>query len=84
MNARISNLHKTEAEWLEYPDFVPNAGEIIIYDSDANFNYVRLKIGDGKTTLKDLNFIVETVVAEALKQNVLNTTIDSGRITNWL
>ena len=30
MIARVSNLHKTEKEWLNHADFIPNAGELVI------------------------------------------------------
>lgn len=85
MNARISQLHKTEAEWLEVQAqyeahnevFVPRAGELIVYDPDDNFEYARLKIGDGATALQDLPFFADTVLAGLTP---VCKTIDAGRI----
>jgi hypothetical protein len=71
MNARISQLHKTEAGWLEVQAqyeahngvFIPNAGELIVYDPDDCYAYARLKIGDGATALQNLPFLADTVLA---------------------
>ena len=85
MNARISQLHKTEAEWLavqaQYEAhgevFIPRAGELIVYDPDDAYEHARLKIGDGVTALQHLSFLADTVFigsADSIR------TIDAGRI----
>lgn len=35
-NVRISQLHDIEANWNNLVDFIPENGEIIIYDKDEN------------------------------------------------
>jgi hypothetical protein len=83
MNARISQLHKTEAGWAEViaqyeahnEVFIPNAAELIVYDPDDNYSYARLKIGDGATALQRLPFIDESILAVLACRN-----IDAGRI----
>ena len=55
MKARVCNLHKTEAEWIKLNTWVPEAGELIVYDPDAHHNYARIKMGDGVRPLKDLS-----------------------------
>lgn len=80
MQARITNLHKTEAEWNNFADLQPKAGELIIYDPDENHSYARLKIGDGNTYLKDLKFYVEYSLEDLFENNKL-FSLDSGRIT---
>jgi hypothetical protein len=85
MNARISQLHKTEAEWqavqahYEARDeqFIPRAGEFIVYDPDYTYEYARLKIGDGKTAIQYLPFIADTIF---LNLSTSTRTIDAGRI----
>jgi hypothetical protein len=85
MNARISQLHKTEAEWqvvqAQYEardeQFIPRAGELIVYDPDFECEYARLKIGDGKTPIQNLPFIADTVF---LNLSASTRTIDAGRI----
>mgnify|MGYP006932857855 CR=1 FL=1 len=74
MKARITLLHKTEAAWNKI-SFQPKLGEIIVYDPDENYNYARLKIGDGIHELKDLPFLVEATIND--KSFV---AIDGGRI----
>ena len=84
MKARISQLHKTEAEWNELlkaykeqnKEFIPQAGEFIVYDPDNNYPYARIKLGDGQKTLRELPFYVETVIEDLLQYR----TIDAGRI----
>lgn len=53
LNTRILLKHDTSERWNETPNFVPLAGEIIIYDG-AN---PQIKIGDGVSTLAELNFL---------------------------
>ena len=76
MKARISQLHKTEAEWNSLPNVKPFAGELIIFDPDADHTYARIKIGDGKTLLKDLPFFAATL-DDYISTNGI---IDGGRI----
>ena len=80
MKARVSNLHKTEAEWKKLDHWTPAAGELIVYDPDDDHSYSRIKIGDGKRTLKQLDFFIESIIAEMLTQYSRANTIDAGRI----
>lgn len=54
-NTRIQLKHDTEANWLKAINFIPKAGEMIIYDADDT-NPVRIKIGDGTTKVNELPF----------------------------
>lgn len=68
-NSRIISKHDTESNWNNTINFIPNQGEIIIYDIDDNYNYERVKVGDGNTDIKSLPFI-----DDAFKEE-FNTTI---------
>lgn len=81
MISRITQLHKTENDWNKYSSFVPEKGELIVYDPDANYAYSRLKVGDGKHTLAQLDFIIEAALDELLNSVKFNDIIDGGRIT---
>ena len=83
MKARLSLLHKTETEWNELPNFVPFSGEVIIFEQDAEHSYVRLKIGNGITLLKDLPFFIDSAIADHIKNTRLNEFIDAGRVTDY-
>ena len=61
IKSRIQLKHDTEAHWQLATGFTPKAGEIIIYDADAN-NPVRYKIGDGTTNVNTLPFATGTAV----------------------
>ena len=83
MRARVSQLHKTEAEWLALPDFMPEAGEIIVYDPDLFCRYARVKIGDGFNKLSELPFIVNAAIEAYVKKDNYLDVIDAGRITDY-
>lgn len=57
INSRIQHKHDTEANWNKAINFIPKAGELIIYDPDENYVYSRIKIGDGVTIVTNLPFI---------------------------
>ena len=61
LRTRIQNKHDTEANWNKATSFIPKAGELIIYDQDENFNYVRLKIGNGEKTVIELPFYEKNI-----------------------
>ena len=71
INTQIINKHDTEANWNSRPSFIPDKSEIIVYDKDDNYNYPRVKIGDGVTTVVALPFIVNAAV-----QDIGSLTID--------
>ena len=57
IKSRFQQKHDIEANWNLAANFIPKAGEIIIYDPDANYNYPRIKIGNGTTPVGQLKFI---------------------------
>ena len=67
-NYHLKNIafHGTAAEWESNLTYVPKAGELIIYDADAT-NELRIKVGDGTSTVGELNYIVDNA---ALKRYV--------------
>ena len=56
-NSRIIHKHDTEANWNNATSFIPFAGEIIIYDADAEHDYERIKVGDGINNINNLEFV---------------------------
>lgn len=50
---RVQNKHATEAQWREAINFIPLAGELIIYDIDDDHSTPRFKIGDGIVVWND-------------------------------
>lgn len=57
IKARIQHKHDIEANWLKATNFTPLDSEIIVYDPDENYDYPRIKIGDGETNVNILPFI---------------------------
>ena len=57
LNARIIHKHDIEENWLKATNFIPQKGEIIIYDADEKHMYSRMKIGDGVTIISQLPFV---------------------------
>lgn len=56
IKSRIINKHDIQENWEKAINFIPLVGEIVIYDCDENYNYERVKIGDGKTKVNSLPF----------------------------
>mgnify|MGYP003309089094 CR=1 FL=1 len=83
LNLRIFQTHDTEENWNKCLTFIPRAGEVIVYDIDANVKYERFKIGDGVTPICDLPFTVESMVAKMF--NIQNNVIyaDGGLIRDY-
>ena len=73
--SRIINKHDIEINWNNSPNFIPSQGEIILYDIDENYNFERLKIGDGITNVVNLPFVIPTEISQ-LKNSVLYTPQD--------
>lgn len=68
LNARLAQKHDTEENWDKAVNFVPLAGEVIVYDTDTNNTRPRVKIGDGVNTVANLAFITEILdVADVLE-----------------
>ena len=62
VKSRVINKHETEANWKKAVNFIPEQAEHIVYDIDENYNYERLKIGDGVTPVNDLPFYDENII----------------------
>lgn len=63
INSRIQQKHDVAANWAKAINFIPQKGEIIIYDAEYNASgsetqAVRFKIGDGAKTVNNLPFAV--------------------------
>ena len=78
MKARVQHKHDIEANWLKATNFTPLASEIIVYDSDENYDYPRIKIGDGKTNINDLPFIVDEAKITEIISSSLEEAKNSG------
>lgn len=57
IKSRIIHKHETEANWLLATNFIPKQAEVIVYDIDDNYDYERIKIGDGVQNVNDLPFV---------------------------
>jgi hypothetical protein len=82
MRARISQLHKTEAQWSSMTNFVPLSGEFIVFDPDEHHKYARLKIGDGSTLLRNLPFVIDFATDEFMTDH-FDKVLDAGRVTDY-
>ena len=69
-NARIQFKHDTAANWAKAVNFIPLAGEIIVYDTDGD-TPVKFKIGDGINYVNVLPFASKE---EALLYTAQNLT----------
>ena len=80
-NTRIQLKHDTEINWAKALNFIPKAGEVIIYDADENYNYARLKIGDGITPINSLGFFTagsESIITNKEIDQICFGTLESN------
>ena len=68
---RLVQKHDLEKNWIKAENFIPMAGEVIIYDRDDNitdeslkgtYSYERIKIGDGVQNVNNLPFVSVEVI----------------------
>lgn len=63
-NIKSTPFHGTEEEWLINNSYIPKQGEIVIYDIDSNYDYERIKVGDGVTVVANLPFYLASEMDE--------------------
>lgn len=71
INSRISLKHDLPENWAAMTEFIPKAGEVIVYDGEMP----RLKIGDGESLLQDLPFTDRDVLLKT-SQSLTDEEID--------
>ena len=76
IQTRVQNKHDIEANWLLATNFIPLAGEIIIYDVDNDHPKIRAKVGNGVNLLSELPWALDEATLEELIQNT-NTKIEN-------
>ena len=59
IKSRLVHKHDTEENWLKATNFIPKAGELIVYDVDDKYTYPRFKIGDGINAVSNLPFNIK-------------------------
>ena len=78
IKSRIVHKHDLESNWLLATNFTPKQGELIVYDIDENYNYERLKIGDGAQNVNALPFVSDALKTELLGQiGVVDGKVDA-------
>lgn len=82
---RIQHKNDIEANWKLATNFTPLKGEIIIYNADEITPYERLKIGDGKSNVNDLPFVIDSAdsrfASVAITATLLASAWSSGQQT---
>lgn len=80
--SRIINKHDVEKNWNKAINFIPKKGEFIIYDIDENYDYPRLKVGDGATVVGQLPFVDRDIRNSITELTIrLNALADSDDTT---
>lgn len=80
LKTRVVNKHDTETNWNKATNFIPKAGEVIIYDPDTSHTKHRLKIGDGTTAVNDLSFITDEVLVTSINGKTGNVVLNADNI----
>lgn len=94
VKTRVQNKHDIPANWEKATNFIPLAGELIIYDDhyfDDNNNKVvvadtiQYKIGDGVTTVNNLPFVDPTValnLSHGSAKGSIQQVVDSNELAS--
>lgn len=69
--SRMQQKHDVETNWGQAVNFIPLAGEIIVYDADENNPKQRIVIGDGVTKLSELVDLVGFIGGGSL-EDIIN------------
>lgn len=82
LKSRLKQKHDTEANWNKATNFVPLAGEIIVYDADSTHRFSRIKVGNGSTKVTELPFLSNDEVYKNLYNlGAYDTFVDNGNGT---
>jgi hypothetical protein len=84
IKTRVMLKHDYEANWNKAENFIPLAGEVIIYDADIDApeelrgtnSLPRLKLGDGKNLVHDLPFLLNATIQEDFDNKITCGTSD--------
>ena len=77
LKTRIIHKHDVELNWNKATGFVHKQGELIVYDKDSNYDYERVKIGDGATNVNNLPFVISTLTNDEIDA-ICGSTIQSA------
>lgn len=81
LNVRIINKHDSAENWQKATGFIPEKGELIIYDIDGNYSYERFKIGDGVKNVNALPFADDALKTELVAQiNAVDDKVDEVNV----
>ena len=74
INARIQHKIDTYENWNKAENFIPLEGELIIYTTnESGIAETKIKIGDGKTLVKDLDFAAGDSASGEAGTNVIQS-----------
>lgn len=80
LNARIMQKHDTQENWDKAVNFIPKAGEIIVYDADDTYSFARVKVGDGENSVGDLPFMNDYVSITNAEIDEIVGQFDEGEV----
>lgn len=92
LDSKADIVHNTEANWLLDTTTVPEQGTLVVYDIDDNYDYERIKIGDGEKNVNDLPFVNDALKEELIAQidvvddkvDVINTLIGETSVADQI
>ncbi len=72
LKTRIINKHDTQANWAKAVNFIPKAGEVIVY-TDLH----KVKVGDGTTKVSALPFIDDKDLSNYVTESELTSSLNN-------
>lgn len=81
INGRILLKHDSEANWAKATNFIPKAGEAIIYDPDETHTEPRIKIGDGVNVVGNLPFFVPYLTNDEIDEICGSAILEGSEVS---
>lgn len=72
LHTKIIYKHDIAENWAKAENFIPDMGELIIYDADENETQARIKIGNSSDVVSTLAFITSTNNIESITISEIN------------
>lgn len=81
INGRVLLKHDSEVNWAKATNFIPKAGEAIIYDPDETHTEPRIKIGDGVNVVGNLPFFVPYLTNDEIDEICGSAILEGSEVS---
>lgn len=81
LNGRVVLKNDTAENWAKATGFIPKKGEVIIYNTDSDNAFPRIKVGNGSSVVSSLPFIYEPISKDDIDEICSQTITAASLVT---